>query len=70
MTVQRLKIEGMTCNSCANRVTKILKEIPGVSDAKVSLSDGMAEVATTGAIDPIVLTTAVEKKGYRATPAA
>lgn len=66
MNTQTLKIDGMTCNGCANRVAKTLKEVPGVSDAKVSLADGTAEVTAHCEIEPGLLVTAVEKKGYRA----
>ncbi len=68
--IQKLKIEGMSCNSCANRVAKTLKEVPGVADARVSLADGLAEVETSAAVDASVLTAAVEKKGYKATHVA
>lgn len=64
MNVQTLTIEGMTCNGCAARVAKTLKEIPGVSDAKVSLADKTAEVTSHCAIDASLLTSAVESKGY------
>jgi copper chaperone CopZ len=66
MNTQTLKIDGMTCNSCANRVAKTLKEVPGVSDAKVSLADGTAEVTAHCEIESGLLVAAVEKKGYRA----
>ena len=66
MNSYTLKIEGMTCNNCANRVAKTLKEVPGVADATVSLADGSAEVISIAQIDPLLLTAAVEKKGYRA----
>ena len=62
----RINIEGMTCINCANRVAKALKEVPGVSEAVVSLADGMAEISAPGGIDPILLKAAVEKKGYGA----
>lgn len=66
MNTQTLKIDGMTCSGCANRVAKTLKEVPGVSDAKVSLADGTAEVTAHCEIESGLLVAAVEKKGYRA----
>lgn len=66
MNTQTLKIDGMTCNGCANRVAKTLREVPGVSDATVSLANGTAEVTAHCVIDPGLLVAAVEKKGYRA----
>lgn len=66
MSTQILKIEGMTCNGCANRVAKTLKEVPGVYDVNVSFADGTAEVMAECPIDPDFLTDAIEKQGYHA----
>jgi Au+-exporting ATPase len=57
-----LPIAGMTCASCAGRVERALKAVPGVSSASVNLATETAEVrgiAPTG-----VLISAVEKAGY------
>lgn len=70
MSTHKLMIEGMTCNGCANRVAKALKDFPGVVDARVSLADGMAEVVADGPIDPSLLAATVGKRGYRATVAS
>lgn len=37
-------ITGMTCDGCANTVTKLLSKVQGVQEAKVSLRDQSAEV--------------------------
>src|SRR5688500_9070079 len=37
-------ITGMTCASCAGRVTKALKKVPGVADASVNLATEQATV--------------------------
>lgn len=37
-TQQKMKITGMTCASCANRIEKGLKKVPGVSDATVNFA--------------------------------
>jgi copper chaperone CopZ len=66
MSIQKLKIEGMTCNGCVGGVTRALKAVPGVTDVRVSLAEGNAEVEAAAPIDPTLLTGAVEKKGYRA----
>ncbi len=39
-----LKIDGMTCSSCENRIEKKLQGLPGVLEAKVSYSDRLAKV--------------------------
>lgn len=44
MAITTLKIQGMTCNHCVMRVTKALKSVAGVQDAKVDLQKGEAVV--------------------------
>ena len=39
-----LGIEGMHCEGCVNRLTKVLKGLDGVEDAKVSLQNKNAEI--------------------------
>ena len=39
-----LKIEGMHCEGCSNRLTKVLKNLDGVNDAKVSLEDKRPDI--------------------------
>ncbi len=69
-----LTITGMTCASCATRVEKALKRVPGVASAEINLatetahvvwSPGTPEAGQTGP-----LTAAVVKAGYGATPMA
>lgn len=60
-----LKIEGMTCGHCEARVTKVLAEVDGVTDAKVSLEEGTATVEfETGKVTEDSLIDAVEDAGY------
>jgi Cu+-exporting ATPase len=61
-------IEGMTCASCAMRVEKGLKKVPGVHDAQVNLATEKATVT----YNPIAtgvpqMVQKVEATGYRAT---
>ena len=39
-----LEIEGMHCEGCVNRLTKVLKGLDGVNDAKVSLENKNAVI--------------------------
>ena len=39
-----LKIKGMHCEGCSNRLTKVLQALDGVSMAKVSLENKNAEI--------------------------
>src|SRR3990172_362267 len=58
-------VEGMTCASCVNRITRFLRKVDGVADANVNLASESATVA----FDPTVvsltdLASAVEAAGY------
>ncbi|MDP3195163.1 heavy metal translocating P-type ATPase [Tabrizicola sp.] len=61
-TTLALPITGMTCASCAGRVERALKAVPGVSSAAVNLATETAEI--TGIALPDALIGAVEKAGY------
>lgn len=65
MQTEVLKITGMTCGGCVSSVTKALKAVPGVSDAKVSLPTGEATVQfDPGVTSPDRLKSAVLQAGY------
>ncbi|VVE34370.1 heavy metal translocating P-type ATPase [Pandoraea communis] len=60
-------IGGMTCASCAGRVEKALRNVPGVVEANVNLATERAAVrGVRGVVDVAALTEAVEKAGYEA----
>ena len=40
----KLKIEGMHCAGCSNRLEKILNNVDGVESAKVSLEEKPADI--------------------------
>ena len=40
----KLKIEGMHCAGCSNRLEKILNNVDGVKSAKVSLEEKSADI--------------------------
>jgi Cu+-exporting ATPase len=61
-----LPITGMTCASCAGRVERALRKVPGVQVATVNLANERAYVEVSGQIDPAVLVAAVDKAGYGA----
>ncbi len=68
MTAQtRLRIEGMTCTSCAEHVEVALKKVPGVRAALVSYPQGLAEVTAEQGTSQAALAAAVAAAGYRAT---
>ncbi|HAH00207.1 MAG TPA: hypothetical protein DCL75_15450, partial [Ktedonobacter sp.] len=64
-----LALEGMTCASCAMRIEKGLKKVPGVRDASVNLATEQATVI----YDPVQtsleqMVQKVEAVGYKAMP--
>jgi P-type Cu+ transporter len=60
-----LKIGGMHCPACANRIVKALKAIPGVQEAEVLLEASQAKVTyVAGEITPELLQKAVTEAGY------
>lgn len=61
-----LAIEGMTCASCAGRVERALKQVPGVLDASVNLATERARIRTAGSADIERLVAAVLAAGYTA----
>ena len=68
----KLPIEGMTCASCATRVEKALKRVPGVASAEVNLATETATVSMAEGAAPQSLGDAVRSAGYEArlSPAA
>lgn len=61
-----LKIDGMTCASCAEHVRQALESVPGVRSAAVSYSKALADVTVDEEVSPDTLATAVTTAGYHA----
>jgi Cu+-exporting ATPase len=62
-------IEGMTCASCAMRIEKGLKKVPGVADAQVNLATEKATVTYDPALAaPEQMIQKVDAVGYKAIP--
>jgi len=58
------KVDGMTCASCAGRVEKALKSVPGVDSASINLATEKASVRVAPGVSAGALYAAVEKAGY------
>lgn len=64
-TVKVLNVEGMSCNHCEKAVKNALSELPGVSDAKVTLADKIAVVTYEETmVSTAELIAAIEDAGY------
>ncbi|AGB49901.1 copper/silver-translocating P-type ATPase [Methanomethylovorans hollandica DSM 15978] len=62
-----LKIEGMTCTSCALNVEKVLRKLDGVESVSVSVSLGKAHVEYNASlVSPDQMKAAVDGIGYTA----
>ena len=60
--VATLRIEGLLCSACATSVRRHLEAVDGVSDAKVDLERGEAQVGyDTARTDPTSLIAAVDQ---------
>jgi copper chaperone CopZ len=65
MRTETLKVNGMTCGSCVNSVTKALKSVGGVRDVAVSLDRGEARIEfNESSTSPERLRAAVRQAGY------
>ena len=63
-----LALGGMTCASCAGRIERALRKVPGVRDVTVNLASERAHVELLGDVDSATLVQAVEAAGYQARP--
>lgn len=63
-----LEINGMTCGHCVKAVSTALRQIPGVTNVRVDLEHGRAEV--DGAAEVERLLAAVRAEGYEVRPAS
>ncbi len=61
-----LDIGGMTCASCAGRVDKALRKVPGVADVSINLANDSARVTLAAGVDIDALIAAVAGAGYQA----
>ena len=60
-----IKVEGMSCGGCVKNVTGVLKALPGVADAQVSLAEASATVRYDPAMVSVAaLREAVENAGF------
>ncbi|MGZ8438386.1 MAG: heavy-metal-associated domain-containing protein [Candidatus Limnocylindrales bacterium] len=63
----RFPIEGMTCTSCVNRITRALRKLDGVEQVRVDLARETATVRRDAALaTDSALATAIAAVGYEA----
>jgi copper chaperone CopZ len=64
MTVEQIKVTGMTCGHCAAAVSGELSKLAGVSNVDVDLETGIVRIETSVALDPTAVAAAVDEAGY------
>ncbi len=65
MNTVTIKIVGMHCDGCAERVKTLLERQPGVREASVSFADGLARVRYNGhAVSEDRLVAVIEAGGF------
>ena len=63
-----LEIEGMTCGHCVKAVSAALRQIPGVTNVRVDLEHGRAEVDGEAGVERLM--EAIRAQGYEVKPAS
>lgn len=67
MASAKLKVTGMSCGHCRQKVEQALKQVDGVYTAIVDLQDGRAEVDFNDDVVTVQqLVTSVARAGYEA----
>lgn len=62
----KLKIEGMHCAGCSNRLEKILNNVDGVESAKVSLEEKSADIKyNEGEVELNTILQEIEDAGFK-----
>lgn len=63
-----LTISGMTCGGCVNSVTRVLKELPGISEIEVTLLPSQAKVSfEANQINVEAMSKAIQEAGFTVT---
>ncbi len=60
-----IKIKGMMCEHCENRVKNALEALDGVENAQVSHTSGTAIISISNSVDDKAIKNAVEQAGYK-----
>lgn len=60
-----LKVDGMVCNGCENRVKNALKNIDGVENVIANHESGMVTVTSNGEIKESLIVETIENLGFK-----
>lgn len=62
--MKKIRVSGMSCGHCVAAVTKVLREIDGITDVTVDLEKGEATYEETHPVDPESVRDRIKKAGY------
>lgn len=63
----RIAVDGMSCQNCVRHVREALARLPGVTQVRVSLPRGEAELEAGGEVSDQAIRQALDEEGYPAT---
>lgn len=64
MAIEQFRVSAMSCQHCAQAITKEVSSVPGVRAVQVNLSDKSVRVEHDGSVSIRALITAINKAGY------
>ena len=59
-----IKVKGMMCNGCENRVQNVVKQIEGVEEVLANYQNGTVTIKSNEDIDKKIITETIEDIGY------
>ena len=59
-----IKIKGMMCNGCENRVQNVLKQIEGIEDVIANHENGTVKIKSNTDIDINIIKEKIDDLGY------
>ena len=59
-----IKVNGMHCSGCENRIKNVLSDIEGVEEVKANYKDGIVTVNANENIDVSILNEKIEDLGF------
>ncbi len=63
--MNRIKIQGMTCEHCAKAVIQALSEVEGITNVRVSLENNEALFESSDQVDMEKVHKAIDEAGYK-----
>ena len=63
--MEKVKIQGMSCQHCVAAVTQALTKIGGLKDVKVDLERGEASFENEGQVPREKISLAIEEAGFK-----